>query len=96
MKPKRIEINIEKLVLEGFEHADRHQIGEAVEQELIRLFTEQGIPPGLEKGGNIASLGGETIEIAPGSKAPNIGIDISKSVYGGLGYERKNTNPKMQ
>lgn len=96
MKPQRIEINIEKLVLEGFGHADRHQIGEAVEQELIRLFTEQGIPTGLEKGGNIARLDGGAIEIAPGSKASNIGINISKSVYGGLGYERKSTDPKMQ
>jgi len=96
MKPQRIEINIEKLVLEGFEHADRYRIGEAVEQELIRLFTEQGIPPGLEKGGCIARLDGGAIEIAPGSKASNIGINISKSVYGGLGNERKNTNPKMR
>jgi hypothetical protein len=92
MKPQRIEINIEKLVLEGFEHVDRYQIGEAVEQELVRLFTEQGIPTGLEKGGNIARLDGGKIEIEPSSKVSNIGISISKSVYGGLGYERKNTN----
>ena len=96
MNPQRIEINIEKLVLEGFEHVDRYRIGEAVEQKLVKLFTEQGIPTGLEKGDNIAHLDGGTIEIAPGSKASNLGINISKSVYGGMGNERKNTNPKMQ
>lgn len=96
MKPHRIEINIEKLVLVGFEHADRYRIGEAVEQELVRLLTEQGIPSGLEKGGNISRLDGAAIKITLGSKASNVGINIAKSVYGGLGNERKNTNPKMQ
>ncbi|MDD3872953.1 MAG: hypothetical protein PHE01_01775 [Methanosarcina sp.] len=96
MKPQRVEINIEKLVLEGFERADRHLIGEAVEQELARLFAEQGVPPGLEMRGNIARLEGATVTIAPGLEASNIGVNIAKSVYGGLGSERKNTNSKMQ
>lgn len=96
MKPQRIEINIEKLVLEGFEPGDRYLIGEAVEQELARLFAEQGIPSELERGGNVSHLDGAAIEIATGSKASNIGINIAKSVYGGLGNERKNTNPKLQ
>ncbi len=38
MKPQRIEVHIEELVLHGFEHSDRYAIGEAIERELTRLL----------------------------------------------------------
>jgi len=84
MKPQRIEVNIGELVLDGFEPGDRYGIGEAVERELTRLFVEKGVPPGLAKGGDIPRLQGGKIEMMADSKAAMVGVNIAKSVYGGL------------
>ncbi len=84
MRLKNIELHIEELVLHGFEAGDRHSIGEAVERELSRLFTEQGVPPSLERGSRIDSLKGGDIKITPGSSAEVIGARVAQAVYGGL------------
>jgi len=84
MKPPRIEVNIEELVLHGFDPRDRYRIGEAVEQELTRLFTEKGVPPGLEKSGDIPHLDGGSVKIESNLKASKAGVSIARSVYGGL------------
>ena len=42
-----IDLHIDKLVLYGFSPGDRYRIGDSVETELVRLLTEQGIPPTL-------------------------------------------------
>ncbi len=79
-----IELHIEKLVLHGFSPSDRHRIGEAVELELTRLFTERDIPPSLAQGGEFARLDGGAFNIAPSSKAAAIGTRIAQSVYAGF------------
>jgi hypothetical protein len=45
-----LDLSIEELVLHGFRPGDRYAIADAVERELTRLFTEQGVPPGLAEG----------------------------------------------
>jgi len=42
----RIEVHIEELILEGFAPGDRWRVGAAVQEELGRLFSRQGVPPG--------------------------------------------------
>ena len=83
MKPN-IELHIEELVLHGFAPGDRHQIGEAVQRELVRLFTEQGVSPSLLQGGEVARLDGGAFELAPGSNAEMTGNQVAQAVYGGL------------
>lgn len=51
MTPENIELHIEKLVLHGFAPGAHSRIGEAVQQELTRLFLEQGVPRSLSQGG---------------------------------------------
>lgn len=84
MRPKNIELHIEELVLDGFEGNDRQGIGEAVERELSRLFTEQGVPPSLELGGGIEKLNGGEFKITSDSSAEVIGARAARAVYGGL------------
>jgi len=44
MKPQPdIHLHIEELVLHGFAPGDRHQISEAMQQELTRLISEKNI-----------------------------------------------------
>ena len=81
---RRIELNIEELVLHGFSPGDRYQIGEAVEQELTRLLADRGVPQSLERSGEIANMDGGAFEVATGSRAQVVGVQVAKAVYGGL------------
>ena len=84
MKPASLELHVEELVLHGFAASDRYRIGEAVERELGRLFTERGTPPSLRQGSEIERLDGGAFEVKPGSGAEAIGIQVAQAAYGGL------------
>lgn len=80
-----VELHIEELVLHGFEPAHRYTIGEAVERELTRLFTERGAPIAATHDVEIAHLNSGAIEISAGSNAETIGMQLAKAIYGGFG-----------
>ena len=79
-----IDVHIEELVLEGFAPGDRYGIADAVQSELGRLLSEQGLPPAWEQGGEADSLDGGAFQVSPGSKAEGIGAQIAQAVHGGL------------
>ncbi|MFZ3168354.1 MAG: hypothetical protein WA130_12115 [Candidatus Methanoperedens sp.] len=84
MKTANIKLHIEELVLHGFAPGDRYRIAEAVEREIARLFSEQGMPQSLNRGGEIERLDGGAFEAARGSKPEAIGAKVARTVYGGL------------
>jgi hypothetical protein len=81
-----LELHIEELVLHGFARGDRDRISAALQQELTRLFTEQGIPTTLAQAGQMQHLhlSGGTFEMGNGMKPEVAGIQIAQSIYGGL------------
>lgn len=79
-----LELHIKELVLHGLSPGDKYRIGEAVERELTRLFSEQGIPASLGHGGAIERIDGVRFEMAHGSRAEKVGSQVARSVYGGL------------
>jgi hypothetical protein len=80
MKPN-IEINIEELVLHGFKPGDRYDIGKSLEIELVRLFSEQGVPGVLSENKNLGKVDAGTFNASSNSKAESIGTQIANSVY---------------
>ena len=84
MRPKNIEIHIEELVLHDFEAGNHQNIGEVVERELSRLFTEQGAPQSLNRNGKIERLDGGAFKAKRGSKPETIGAKVAQAVHGGL------------
>ncbi len=84
MKPRNIEVYIEELILHGFDPKDRYAIGEAVQRELSRLFTEQGAHPSLSQGHEIARLDAGSFNVKTGARAEAIGTQVAQSVYGGM------------
>ena len=84
MKPMNLELYIEELVLHGFAPSDRYLISATVERELGRLLAEQGVPPSLVKGGEVAYLDGRAFDVAPDSKGEAIGAQVAQAVYEGL------------
>ncbi len=84
MKPENVELHIEELVLRGFAPGDRYRIGDAMERELARLFDERGVPPSLARWSGIERLDGGAFEVAHGSKAEAVGVQVAQAIYGGL------------
>ena len=85
MRPKpNIEVIIEQLLLRGFAPADGPRIAGAVQGELTRLFTEQGVPPKLTRGGEIPRLDGGSFDVSRQGGAEGIGRQVARSLYGGL------------
>jgi len=79
-----IEIHIDELVLYGFAPADRWRIGQAIEHALTRLFAEQGLPPALAMGGELARIDGGAFHVTTGTAAEGLGAQVAQAVYGGL------------
>lgn len=84
MTERRIELEIEQLVLHGFPPTDRHRIGEAVRTELARQLAEHGAPKSLERGGRISQVDAGSFDVKPGSRADTVGVQVAQSVYRGL------------
>lgn len=78
-----VELQIQELVLHGFAPGDRYLIGEAMERELARLL-EQGVPPPLASGAEVASLDAGTFHVPPESGAEAIGAQVAGALYGNL------------
>lgn len=79
-----IELHIEELVLNGFEPAHRYAIGEAIERELTRLFTEHDTPPAITHNFETARVDGGPLPINPDSSPEVIGARVARAIYGGL------------
>ena len=81
---KKIEINIGELVLHGFAAGDRYKIANAMEIELTRLFTEQGMPGVFSANTGPGRVDAGTFNTGENSRAESIGIQTAQSVYKGL------------
>ena len=76
----RVVINIDRLVLEGFDHHDHLRISGAMEQELSRLVRENG-PPRTR---DLPTVDAGVINMRENTVPRTVGIDIARSVYRGL------------
>lgn len=86
-----INIHIERLILDGLPitHRQRPLVQAAVEAELARLLTDDGLAPGLQTGGMVPHVPGSNIQLV-GDNNPNaLGHQIAHAVYGGIGVSRK-------
>jgi hypothetical protein len=84
MRPGEIEVRIEELVLHGFSPADRVRIGAAVERELWRFFTEQGLPARLAGGDEWEAVDAGSFVHAPLAAPSEVGDQIGQTVCGAL------------
>lgn len=78
-----ISVRIDELVLHGFAPTDRYRIGDAMQQELTRLFVEGGIPRQLDHSFETARIDAGSFQMAQGTRAEAVGAKIAHAVYGG-------------
>lgn len=83
VKPN-LELHIEELVLHGFKPGDRHAISDAVQVELTRLLTEQGVSSSLAQGVEVPRIDGGSFNVKANSKPNAIGTHVAESVYKGM------------
>jgi hypothetical protein len=82
-----VNLNIERLVLEGFSlrPGEHLLVRAAAERELSRLLSERGVSNELLAGGAVPRLSAGDIRVAGDADAGAIGRQIAQAVYGGIG-----------
>jgi hypothetical protein len=84
MSPRRVVLHIDELVLHGFPSEARHQIGEAVQRELVRLLSQQGVPTALARTAAREHVEGGTLRLGAADTPAQTGAQVARAVYGGL------------
>jgi len=82
-----VNLNIERLVLEGFQlrPGEHMLVRAAVERELSRLITERGVSPQLLSGGALPRLDAGDMRLNGGESPKQVGAQIARALYGGIG-----------
>ncbi len=78
---RSVTVNIEELVLLGFPAVNGYRVGEAVQEELQRLFAERVIPSAFATSGEYPEIAGGQVRLPHRSSAAAIGGQIARSVY---------------
>ena len=79
MKQANLELNIEKLILPDLPPGQRLRVAAIIEQELTRLWTEQGMPAGVV--GDSLALTATTVQVAAGMAPDAMGVQVAQSIY---------------
>jgi hypothetical protein len=75
-------IHIEELVLHGFDAADRHAIGDAVQAEIERRFSAEALPPAWRQGAAIDRVAAGDVRLP--ASARGAGRTIGGAVHRSL------------
>lgn len=85
LRPRSLELHIERLVLHGFPSCERQAIAEALENQLSELFRDQlkgtDVPSTLSTNAEHARLDAGTFNVAPGSSGHSVGGQIARTVH---------------
>lgn len=82
-----INLHIERLILEGLPltRAQSPLVQAAVEAELSRLLSAGGLHSTLQSGIAVPSVRADAMSLNAGSTPKQIGQQIARAVYGGIG-----------
>ena len=82
-----INLHIERLVLDGVPVAQGREpvVRAAVEAELTRLLAADGLASDLAAGGALPRIQAGEIQLAGADNSEQLGRQIARAVYGGIG-----------
>lgn len=81
---RRIRLHIDRLVLKGFRHEDRHAIAQGVQEQLAHLLSEPGMAQRFSSTGSIPHLRVGPVTIPAESKPQQIGVAAADGIGKGL------------
>ena len=84
MKPKIINLHIDKIVLDGVGSVNRDQLAVSLQKELHRLIDSQGLHGSLNQPTSINHIKARPISIGNHVQEKRLGNQIAQSVYRGL------------
>jgi hypothetical protein len=79
-----VELHIEELVLHGFAAGGSRAIAAAIEAELGRMLTANGLPRAFAGSTSIDTLDGGSFEARGDAPPQAMGNDIARAVHGGF------------
>jgi hypothetical protein len=80
-----IELHIEQLVLHGFDGRNAAHIEAAVQQQIMELLQDKGLPPSFAKSTEIRVLNASgLLSLSPQTPATAIGSNIANLIFKGL------------
>jgi hypothetical protein len=85
MRPRRIEVRIGELRLEGFSASDGLRTGAALQGELTRLLRQGGLPAALTGGAEREVVDAGSFARPPQATPAALGGAMAAAVYSGLG-----------
>lgn len=77
----RINIEIERLVLNGFDFHDHKRISAALEQELAWLIRENGLPEGFTQGDKIPIIYPPSFTAPEDMNPRKLGTEVARSIF---------------
>ena len=77
---KRVVVYIDRLVLKGFRHEDRHAIAVGLQQELGRVFADREAVSLLRAMGDVSQLKVGGVHIEHGSKPQRVGESVAHGI----------------
>lgn len=83
LNPRRIEIQIDELVLHGVAPAERHAVAAALQRELEGLVSRHGVDALLSRPEGLGQQSAAPITLAPGARPAQLGAQIARTVHRG-------------
>ncbi|HEV8354086.1 MAG TPA: hypothetical protein VGR24_07805 [bacterium] len=83
MTPRVVELHIERLILHGYAHADRHDIAASLQRELGLLLADR-MPRSLLHPSHIPSLDAGAFTAARDARPKHTGTQAARMIHGGL------------
>ena len=77
---KRVVVHIDRLVLKGFRHEDRHAVAAGLQQELERVFADRDAVSVLSAMGDRPRLRVGGVNIAHGSPPQRVGEHVARGI----------------
>lgn len=82
---QEVEVHIDELVLHGFSPGDGRPIADAIENELTRLISRDGLPASATKAFELAHASWGPLRIMQGDRRESTGAALARAIYQGLG-----------
>ena len=84
MKPKVINLHIDRLVLDGIGQLNSGQLALGLEKELHRLISTKGLHASLRQSASIQQINAKPISLSNSVRGHRLGQRIANSVYRGM------------
>jgi len=81
---KNIEIHIDRIVLDGFDHLNKTDLNAVMQEHLTTMISEQGLPNDLLKRAYHRKLNGGEMKLGHRPETGQVGIDIAGGIFNGM------------